>query len=112
MKDIDSLKGKVLLIGISFIDNNEELIEQIQVYGEIAHINGDGITITRGDNGAEFTVPPDFENIHKANPGEYTLRSTGEVVVDPDYLSSWSLHCADREKIAEYTKKGFIGYER
>ena len=88
MKNIDSLLGKILLIGITVLDDNEELISQIQVYGPVIRSNADGIVVRRNQTQNEFTIPPDFENLTTAKPGEYKLRSTGETVIDPDYLSS------------------------
>jgi hypothetical protein len=36
-----------------------------------------------------FTLPPDFRSLELAKRGEYRLKSTGEVINDPDYLSYW-----------------------
>jgi len=36
-------------------------------------------------------LPPEPEAYEPAPPGEYRLRSTGEVVVDPDYLTTWTV---------------------
>ncbi|HEV2489437.1 MAG TPA: hypothetical protein VGT03_06495 [Candidatus Acidoferrales bacterium] len=49
-----------------------------------------GITIKLND-GSEFTLPPDLRVLEPAPPGEYRLRSTGEVIVDPDYLCSYTV---------------------
>lgn len=43
-------------------------------------------------SGELLPLPPDLSSTEKAAPGEYTLRATGEVVVDPDYLATWSLY--------------------
>jgi hypothetical protein len=37
------------------------------------------------------TLPPDPEAYSRARPGEYSLASTGEVVVDPDYPTVWTV---------------------
>jgi hypothetical protein len=42
-------------------------------------------------NGEEFSIPPDLSAIEIAAPGDYTLRSTNEVVRNPDYLASYSV---------------------
>ena len=112
MKSIDSLLNKVLLIGITVLDDNDELITQIQVYGPVIRSNADGIVIRRNQTQSEFTIPPDFDNVFEAQPGEYKLRSTGETVVDPDYLSSWTVHCGNREQIKQYSELGFSGYQK
>ncbi|MBN7463153.1 hypothetical protein I3U64_23750, partial [Mycobacteroides abscessus subsp. abscessus] len=38
-----------------------------------------------------FTLPPAPESFSPAAPGEYRLRSTGEVITDPDYLATWTV---------------------
>lgn len=108
--DINSLIGKVLLIGVTLLDKNENVLEQIQVFGPIKRIDGNGVVIKRNVSGADLVIPPDFENIHKAKTGEYKLRSTGEVVIDPDFVSSWTVHCANSEMVNSYHQNGFLGY--
>ncbi len=110
MKEIGTLIDKVLLIGISLLDDKESLIEQIQVYGPIIKVDAKGIVIKRNGTGSEFVIPPDFEHINEAKPGEYRLRSSGEVVIDPDYISSWTVNDASPESVDSYSKNGFSGY--
>lgn len=38
--------------------------------------------------GETYRLPPDLRAFAPAPPGEYRLRETGEVVVDPDYTTS------------------------
>ncbi|MGH2907322.1 MAG: hypothetical protein ACRDKI_11220 [Solirubrobacterales bacterium] len=33
-----------------------------------------------------------FGTLEQAAPGEYTLKSTGEVLVDPEFISTWILN--------------------
>lgn len=42
--------------------------------------------------GEIFWLPPDVGPFQDAKPGEYKLRSTGEVVVDPDLLATWTVN--------------------
>jgi len=112
MKSIDSLLNKTLLIGITVLDDNDELITQIQVYGPVIRSNADGIVICRNQTQSEFTIPPDFDNVSEAKPGEYNLRSTGETVIDPDYLSSWTVRCGNKEQVKQYSEVGFGGYRK
>jgi len=112
MKSIDSLLDKIILIGITVLDDNDDLITQIQVYGPVIRSNAEGIVICRNQTQREFTIPPDFENVSEAKPGEYNLRSTGEKVVDPDYLSSWTVRCGNKEQAKLYSEVGFSGYQK
>src|SRR4051794_28836624 len=39
-----------------------------------------------------FWLPPHLSNIVQAPPGEFRLRSSGEVVIDAGYTSIWTVH--------------------
>ena|SRR5215472_2688683 len=83
--------GKHLLIGMTYLDHNEQLIEQKQLHGEIVRINeNEGIVIKLHNSGEEFKLPPELDSLKPAPPGEYRLHATGEVVVDPDLLTIWT----------------------
>ncbi len=87
--------GKIILVGITYYSHDEQLIERKQFYGEI--ISADrkkGITFLKQD-GETYTLPPDLRNIKAAPKGEYKLHSTGEVVVNPDLLSTWNLYAPE-----------------
>lgn len=53
-----------------------------------------GIKVALGGarKGEFFWLPPDLRPFQKAPPGEYRLRSTGEVVVDPDLTCGWTIN--------------------
>jgi hypothetical protein len=53
------------------------------------------IEVRRADTGDIFTLPPALEAFAPAPPGEYRLRSTGEVVVDPDFTCVMQVHLTD-----------------
>jgi hypothetical protein len=87
------LIGKTLLVGIAYLDAGGELIEEVQFYGVIVNAGPEyGITINcQGEHiGQTYNMPPDLRWIEPAEPGEYRLRSTGEIVVDPDYTTTWT----------------------
>src|ERR1700745_2867573 len=80
--------GKQLLVGITVTSAEGEFIYQEQFHGLIVAADEGGVVVERADNGARVSLPPELT---KASPGEYRLRSTGEVVVNPDYLAKWAL---------------------
>jgi hypothetical protein len=85
-----SFIGMHLLIGITYVDAAEQPIEQEQLHGHILRINpNEGVVIALSGSGQEFCLPPDLSSFQAASPGEYRLRSTGEVVVDPDLTCTW-----------------------
>ena len=86
----DELLGKTVLAGLTYYSANNELIEQKQVWGTVTKADKSCIEIQQAD-GSKFGLPPDLSAIDTAAPGEYKLRSTGEVVTDPDYLVTYSV---------------------
>lgn len=90
----EALPGKCLLVGITYVAEDGSLIEQQQFFGEVqsAHPRKGILLALQGRRtGEQYNLPPDTRSIELAAPGEYRLRSTGEVVVDPDYTVTFSL---------------------
>ena len=84
--------GKHLLVGMTYLDQRGEVSRQVQFHGIITEVTVKGITIKRQDTGEYFTLPPVTESLQPAPKGEYRLHATGEVVVDPDYLTTWTVN--------------------
>lgn len=83
--------GKHLLVGVTYLDHNEQLLEQKQFHGDIVRINDhEGIVIKLRGSGDEFKLPPDINSLKPAPEGDYRLRATGEVVVNPDLMTTWT----------------------
>jgi hypothetical protein len=84
--------GKKVLIGLTYLGHDEELIEQRQCVGTILTFsNEQGIRIRLQDSDEPFALPPDPHGIQVAQPGTYRLRSTGEEIVNPDFLATWTI---------------------
>ncbi len=67
-----------------------KIVKFEQRHGVIIRVNEkEGIVIQPPKGKDIFTLPPDLRGLEKAKSGEYTLKSTGEVITDPDYLSYW-----------------------
>jgi len=83
--------GKTVLLGVTYLDHDEKLKAQRQWVGTIMTFsNADGIRIKLRDSDEPCALPPDPRGIRKANRGIYKLRTTGEEIVDPDYLATWT----------------------
>ena len=90
-----TLVGKYVLIGVTYLDHLDNFIEQKQIHGRIksAHERqGFAIALEGNRTGEIFWLPPDLRPFQEAKPGEYKLLSTGEVVVDLDYLATWTVN--------------------
>lgn len=95
-KKVASLIGKHILVGVTFLDSDGDVSEQQQVHGSIRCIDPvDGMVIAIHGSDKTLVLPPDLSSVRAAPPGEYRLRSTGEVVVDPDFLCTWIWREAD-----------------
>lgn len=83
--------GKRILIGITYCDQHGKAFRQNQLHGLIVSATPEGVMIELDGlrAGQVWNMPPDFRSITPAQPGEYTLRETGEVVVNPDLIAKW-----------------------
>ena len=84
-RDGQTFIGKRLLVGIRWTSKGEPSGEE-QFHGLIVEADHEGLVIERADTGRRVILPPQLQSAAK---GEYRLRTTGEVVCDPDYLATW-----------------------
>ena len=83
--------GKHVLVGITYVDADGRQIEQREYHGVIESADEHtGFAIRIDDRTVEW-LPPHVGAFSAAEPGEYRLRSTGEVVTNPDLLSTWTI---------------------
>jgi hypothetical protein len=88
------LVGSYVLVGISRLDASGALIQQIQLHGYVQSAekeSGIHVLLEGKREGQTYNLPPDTQAFKRAKPGKYTLRSSGEVVVDPDFTTSWTI---------------------
>jgi hypothetical protein len=91
----NTLVGKVLLVGITNVGDDGSVINQQQLFGRVLSThpqNGILLSLLGQRTGEKFNLPPDTRSINAAGLGEYRLRSTGEVLVNPDYTATFSVH--------------------
>src|SRR5215472_10946760 len=84
---LDEIIGKRLLVGITYLNRQGELLGLEEFHGRIVKANECGILVERADTGVLASLPPGMES---AAAGKYRLRCTGEVVVDPDFVAEWT----------------------
>jgi hypothetical protein len=89
------LVGKYVLVGITNIASDGKTVKsQFQYHGRVTRAErGVGFTIEcdGARAGQTMVVPPDLRAFHLADRGEYKLRTTGEVVSNPDLVATWSV---------------------
>lgn len=87
------LPGKLVLVGLTYFDSQDRVIEDQQFFGRVvfAHpANGILLNLEGRRSGEQYTLPPDIRSLRAASAGEYKLRATGEIVVDPDFTILFS----------------------
>ena len=94
LSEKDIFIGKTIIIGLTFLDNINQKVQRRQLSGTISDINEKGIFVNL-DEGGVYTLPPDVSAIQAAPPGEYEFESTGKVVVNPDYMTTWRIYKPD-----------------
>jgi hypothetical protein len=92
---------KTVLIGLRHYRKEageEHFIRQEQLFGKIVKANHQEGIIARQANGETVQLPPDLALLQPAPCGEYVLQATGQVVINPDYLTTWSIHQSGNSK--------------
>jgi len=87
---LKNLLGKIMLVGITYYSHDDQLIERQQYWGKVISSDEDGVVILQ-QNGETLTLPSDLSSTQKAKKGVYHLHSTGEDVVNPDFLATWNV---------------------
>ncbi len=102
------LKGKIFIVGISFINKEGELIEQYQTYGSVLELTSDGfIKLLRNDKSV-FQLPYYNEAIESGQKEAYKLTSTNEVINDPDFIMTWEIITTDDDNFDQIKEFGFL----
>lgn len=76
---------------MTYLNNLDQVERRTQLSGTISKIEENGIFVNL-DDGKVFSLPPDLSAIEVAPPGDYKFKTTGKVVVNPDFMTSWTIH--------------------
>jgi hypothetical protein len=93
--EADGLVGLYVLVGITHLNvSGETVISQTQYHGRI--VDADPKAGFKVECEGEWKdhlmgLPPDINVFTAAKPGQYRLRSTEEIVENPDLLAAWSV---------------------
>ncbi len=84
--------GQIVLIGLTHV-KDDACIKQEQFAGTARIVDGKKLCLVYVEctDGQTRNWPFDQRTIERARPGEYQLRSTGEVIVDPKFLMTWTI---------------------
>ncbi len=89
----DGFIGKYLLVGITRTSHSGQILSQQQLHGIILTATSEAIELElEGVNaGKIWRMPPMLEDLAPAKAGRYELKTTGEVVDDPDFTYTLTL---------------------
>ncbi len=89
----EEMIGKVVLVGVTRYGGDGQVQGLEQYAGTVLRISADeGVVLADEDDGHERYLPPMLDQYQRAETGEYRMRNSGMIVVDPDYLTAWDLH--------------------
>ena len=84
------MKNRSIIVGLTYIYKDNSISHRVQFSAVISGLDNRGLIIKK-NNGEEFILPPDMSAYQKAPEGEYTIKTTGEVVINPDYMTTWTI---------------------
>ena len=87
-----SILGKTVLVGVAHRTMDDEVASLEQFHGKVERVSRDEGLVLRLPTGGERIIPPDLSRLAVASPGNYRLKATGEVVVDPDFTAVWTVY--------------------
>lgn len=94
----DTIFGKRILVGLTYLDASGEVTDQLQLHGIISRLAEHSLYFERADGGGEFSIPFDGE-LDVTDPDSiYTLRSTGEALTGVNFVASWTIHPNPNER--------------
>lgn len=94
VEDLTAMIGSTLLVGVTYLATDGEVDAVVELHGLVTSV--DPLVTIERDGQEEFTLPPEPQAYEKAQPGEYRLHTTGEVVVNPGYTSMWIVEASDK----------------
>ena len=85
------LEGAIVLVGVTRKHKDGTITqEQHSGVASVRQFEDMSVIDLHCDDGVTRDYPFDARTLEVARPGEYRLRSTGKVVIDPDYLMTWT----------------------
>ena len=91
----NELIGKLVLVGITRCNSDGSVDRHEQFFGIVqsAHKSAGVFLDLEGTRaGCRYNLPPDLRSYFKASPGNYCLRSTNEIVTNPNFTVTFTVH--------------------
>jgi hypothetical protein len=91
-EDARNVIGRRVLVGVTHRTMEDEVASLEQFHGIVDRVSRSEGLVLRLPGGGERTIPPDLSRLEPAAPGDYRLKTTGEIVVDPDFTAMWTVY--------------------
>jgi hypothetical protein len=88
-EQLGGLVGQLLLVGITYLDGDGTVRSAQQFCGRVLEVADGVVVVDRPGEDEPAVLPADAAAYRPAATGRYTLNGTGEVVVNPDYVTTW-----------------------
>lgn len=88
------LPGRYVIVRLTYLDAAGQAERLVQKHGVILSADqreGIAVELRGADHGEIHWLPPQTSVLERARPGTYRMRSTGDVIQDPDYLTGWTV---------------------
>ena len=95
---LDDLLTKTCVIGLSYFDQQGELLKHTQYAGRVVKVDAQmGVSIELQHSEAQssqplFILPPNLQAWFKAPAGHYRHAATGVDLENPDFLTTWCVY--------------------
>ena len=93
MTNSESIIGKRILVGLTYLDSDENVKRRDAFHGPVVAVSESSIVIERSDDGQDFSIPND--TLYSSDPDDiYTLES-GEEVTGVYATCTWTIFPPD-----------------
>ena len=84
--------GKRILVGLTYLNANGDVQEQVQLHGLISCVGEHTLTFEKADGSGQFAIPFDGQLTAADPEAIYTQRCTGETVSGVNFIASFTIH--------------------
>ncbi len=88
----ETIYGKKILVGLTYLNSNGEVREQVQLYGLVNGISENTLSFERSDGEGDFSIPFEGELEESDTEAIYTLKTTGEEIKGVNFIASFTIH--------------------
>jgi hypothetical protein len=94
------LVGCRLLVGITYVDDTGAVRGAEQFCGTVQEVT-EGVVVVDRPGGEPALLPADADAYEPAAAGQYRLKATGEVIQNPDFVTTWQVAVRPAESTAD-----------